>query len=106
MSFMHLDNVPSKELMPGFHGRFIHSDGMTVAHWQIEAGSELPDHTHPQEMIVNLLEGEFEFTLNGDTQKLTPGSIVVIPGNVPHSGKALTKCRILDVWHPTRDDYK
>ena len=106
MSFLHLNEIPAREQMPGFHGQFIHSDGMTVAYWQIVAGSELPEHTHPQEMIVNVLEGEFEFVLDGDTQNLTAGSIVVIPGEVPHSGRALTDCRILDVWHPPREDFK
>ncbi len=52
------------------------------------------------------MEGSFELTVAGETQVLEPGSVAVIPGNAPHSGKALTECRILDVFQPPRDDYR
>ena len=106
MTFYTLAEINPKEIMPGFHGRFVHSDGMTVAHWRIDAGIELPSHTHPQEMIINLMEGTFELTVGDESRTLEPGAVVVIPGDVPHSGKAITDCRIVDVWHPRRDDYQ
>ncbi len=88
MTFLNLQDIPARELIPGFNGRFVHSDGITVAHWEIEAGSELPSHTHPQEMIINLLEGEFELTVDDETRVLRAGAVVVIPGDVPHAGRA------------------
>ena len=106
MTFLTLRDISPKEIMPGFRGRFIHGDALTVAHWEIEAGSELPTHIHPQEMIINMMEGQFELTVDGQTRSLAPGAIVVIPGNVPHSGRAITDCRIIDVWSPPRDDYR
>jgi quercetin dioxygenase-like cupin family protein len=33
------------------------------------------------------------------------GSVAVIPSNARHSGKAVTACRILDVFYPLREDY-
>jgi quercetin dioxygenase-like cupin family protein len=104
--FVNLKEIPPREIIPGFHGRLVHSDAMTVAHWEIEAGSELREHAHPQEMIINLMEGQFQLTVAGQTRLLTAGDIVVIPGGVPHAGKAMTHCRIIDVWHPPRDDYR
>lgn len=29
-----------------------------------------------------------------------------MPGHVPHSGRAITDCRITDVFHPAREDYR
>ena len=52
------------------------------------------------------MEGEFELTVGGESRVIKAGDVVVIPGNTPHSGKAVTDCRILDVFHPVRDDYK
>jgi quercetin dioxygenase-like cupin family protein len=104
--FVRVADIQPVEILPGFHGRFIHSAGLTVAHWEIVAGSTLPTHTHPQEMMVNMIEGKLELTVDGQTRVLEPGVVAVIPGNVPHSGRALTDCRVIDVWHPPRDDYR
>lgn len=93
-------------MVPGFHARFIHSPSMTFAYWDIEAGSSLPDHAHEHEQVLNLLEGRFEVTVDGEKEVLEPGSIVVLPSQIPHSGKAITNCRILDVFHPVREDYR
>jgi quercetin dioxygenase-like cupin family protein len=106
MGFLHLNDVDERELIPGFHVRFIHSGNMTMAYWDIEAGAELPLHSHPHEQVANVLEGEIEFVLGEETRIGGPGTVVVIPGDVPHSGKAVTRCRILDVFHPVREDYR
>lgn len=106
MSFTDLNEIPQTELIPGYHVRFVHSDTMTIAYWQIEAGSSLPEHSHPHEQILNLMEGEFELTVDGVPHHLTPGNVFVLPGGVSHGGKALTDCQIIDVFHPVREDYR
>ena len=104
MEHTSLDNKDTLEVMPGFHGKFIHSAHMTHAYWNIEAGSALPEHHHVHEQVANILEGEFEFTVNGETKVCKAGDVVVLRSNVPHSGRAITDCRILDVFSPRRED--
>ena len=106
MSFIDLAQQEEREIVPGYHAKFVHSNNMTLAYWRIEAGAALPDHSHHHEQIVNLIEGEFEFNFKGEIKKLVPGDVVVVPPNVPHCGKAITACRIIDVFHPMREDYK
>jgi len=106
MPFLELDKVAPREPMAGFRGRFFHSATMTFVHWTIEPGAFLPEHAHPHEQVANALEGEFELTIAGETRVLRPGSVAVIPSNAPHSGRALTACRIIDVFHPIREDYR
>ncbi len=105
MPFLNLQELTAREQMPGFHGRFIHADNMTIVHWDIEAGAELPEHAHPHEQVSNLLEGEFEMTVNGMETRLTEGSVAVIPSNAVHSGRAITACRFIDIFQPVREDY-
>lgn len=101
-----LDEIEEKEIVPGFFGRFVHSENNTLAYWRITAGASLPPHSHPHEQVVNLLEGEFELTVAGTPYKLTPGSVFVIPSDLPHSGKALTDCKIIDTFYPMREEYQ
>ncbi len=92
--------------MPGFKGRFIHTDRLTIVHWQIDAGARLPEHSHPHEQVSSLLEGEFEMTIDDTSRHLTAGSVAVVPPDVVHSGRAVTACRFIDVFQPVRDDYR
>lgn len=106
MAFENLENIKEKEPVPGFRVKFVHSENMTFAYWNIDAGAELPEHSHPHEQVANPIEGEFELTVGGESKVIKAGDVIVIPGNTPHSGKAVTNCRILDVFHPVRKDYR
>lgn len=106
MAFVELDNLAQRELMPGFHGRVIHTGAVTVIHWDITAGAVLPAHAHPHEQLSSLLSGEFEMTVDGDTRRMTAGTVAVIGPDCRHSGRALTDCRFVDVFHPVREDYR
>ena len=100
-----LKELKSHEVFPGFHGRFIHTDRMTLAFWEVTKGSSVPEHNHHHEQVVNMLEGEFELVVEGVLHRLTPGIIVTVPAQARHSGKAISDCRILDIFSPVREDY-
>ena len=55
---------------------------------------------------MHVVNGKFEFTLNGLKKIYFDGDVVVIPSNQPHSGKAITKCLLMDVFSPVREEYK
>lgn len=105
MSWIELNDIEEREIIPGYHARFVHSDNMTLAYWRVEAGASIPEHSHPHEQVVNLIEGRFELVVDGQPRQVEPGSIAVIPGGVSHSGRALSDCRIIDVFYPVREDY-
>lgn len=90
----------------GFHARMIHTDNMTIAYVDVEEGADLPEHAHVHEQVLNLLEGRFELIVNGQPHLLEPGDVFAIPSNAPHSGKAHTSCRIIDVFQPVREDFR
>ena len=79
---------------------------MTFAHWAVKAGAILPEHSHPHEQVANVITGEFELTIDGETVRLGPGGVGIIPSNSVHSGRAITDCHIIDAFHPIREDYR
>lgn len=103
---LNLNDITSKEIMPGYHGKLVHSKTMSIAFWTVEKNAEVPEHSHVNEQIMHVMEGEFEFTLDGVTKTYYPGDIVVIASHKKHSGKALTPCKLMDVFSPAREEYK
>lgn len=106
MNYLSINDIEEKELIPGYYVKLIHTEFTTIAYWRIEESKSMPVHTHPNEQTVNMIEGEFELVVENDKKVIKKGDIVIIPPNIPHSGKALTNCRIIDVFYPVRTDYK
>ncbi|MCX5853696.1 MAG: cupin domain-containing protein [Deltaproteobacteria bacterium] len=106
MSFINLTDVKEKEIIPGFRGRMLHSEHMTFVLWNITSGSSLPEHSHFHEQITTVIKGTFEMTVDGETQIIAPGSVVIIPPNVKHKGKSITDTQLIDAFYPVRDDYR
>ncbi len=100
------ENLVNQKLLKGALVNFVHSKSMTLAEWRFEAGTPLPEHSHPHEQITKLIAGKFELTIGGETYQLEAGSAAIIPPHAIHSAKAMTSCHVIDVFHPTREEYK
>ncbi len=105
MPLINLKELTPLEIAPGIVGFIVTADSMTVAHVSIAAGSILPEHAHVHEQVINVIEGELELTAEGKTNRLVPGTAMVLPPNVPHSGRAVTDVKVVDVFHPVREDF-
>ena len=103
---LNINNLKQREIMPGFRGKFVNGENITLAFWEIEKDSSIPDHFHIHEQIMHVLSGDFKFTIDGITSTFSEGDIIVIPSNTPHRGTALTNCKIMDVFSPRREEYK
>jgi len=106
MPLVDLASVPLRELFPGVRARLIHTDHVSHSWVELDEGATFPEHHHPHEQIVSVLEGELEITVAGETLRLTPGRVFVIPGGVLHAGRAVSACRVLDAFAPVREDYR
>ena len=95
-----------REVMPGWQAHFVHSAHMTFAHWTVAPGARLPAHSHPHEQVANVIDGELELTVDGETCVLRGGMVAVIPPHAVHSGRALTPCHVIDAFYPIREDYR
>ncbi|HWJ90531.1 MAG TPA: cupin domain-containing protein [Flavisolibacter sp.] len=106
MPFFEVQDQPGKEVVSGYFGRTIHTGSMTFMYWTVKNGAVMPLHSHLHEQVAHVLKGRFELTVNGETKILEPGAVAVIPPHIPHGGRALTDCELLDVFNPEREDYK
>ena len=62
-----------------------------------------PTHVHEEEQIVVVLEGEFEFQIDGESRTMRPGDVAVIPPWVPHGAQTReSSCIEVDMFTPPR----
>ena len=106
MPLIQLDRLPIREIFPGLRARLVHSDRVSHSWVEVDAGATFPEHQHPHEQIVNVLDGELELVVEGVTHRLKPGMVFVIPPNAKHSGRGVTACKVLDAFAAVREDYK
>jgi len=61
------------------------------------------EHSHPQEEVYEVIEGELELSIDGVTQVVRLGMVGIVPSDVHHSVKALTDGRLIIVDYPVRE---
>lgn len=106
MPLITVSTLPVREIFPGLRARLIHTDRVSHSWVEVDAGAAFPEHQHPHEQIVSVLEGELELIVGGTVHRLKPGTVFVIPPEVPHSGRGVTACKVLDAFAPVREDYR
>jgi mannose-6-phosphate isomerase-like protein (cupin superfamily) len=107
MPFVHSTEMSYRERLPGWHGRYFHSDNMSFAVYEISADAlPLHEHHHPQEEVWNVVVGNLALTMDGVEHVVEPGCAVIVPPNTPHSARAIGACRAIVVDHPRRGDVK
>ena len=102
-----LSELPRLDVLSNlFDVRFISTDNISVAFNEVAAGAEVPLHRHIHETIDILQEGEMEMTIGNDTVRMTAGTVVTVPSNVPHSARILKASKVINIFYPAREDFK
>ena len=69
-------------------GGVVEGDRMIVALMRMPAGTGAEPHSHPNEQWIYILEGTFRARIGDREVEARPGSVVYVPANAMHSGKA------------------
>jgi quercetin dioxygenase-like cupin family protein len=101
--FVNTKDIDPVEFVDGLEFRPVLTERSLVNFVHFDHNTEAPRHSHEEEQTVIVLEGEFEFDIDGDVRTLRPGDVAVVPAWVPHG--AWTKdntCLEVDVFTPPR----
>ena len=63
------------------------------------------EHQHVHEQLCYCLEGEFVFTIDGETMTLQAGDSLFVPPSVVHGTRCVAEGRLLDIFTPQREDF-
>jgi quercetin dioxygenase-like cupin family protein len=69
--------------------------GGNVTLFAFDGGQGLEEHTTPFDALVMVLDGVLVLTIGGARVRATPGTIVRMPGGVPHALDAPEPARML-----------
>lgn len=82
-------------------------EGATIAMNELQPGHTPKPHSHPHEQIVYIVQGEGDFTVEGEVYHLKEGGLMVIPPNVEHFIQVTSDIPVLnlDIFTPKRAEY-
>jgi unsaturated pyranuronate lyase len=97
------EDVAAVEFVPGLVFRPVVGDQLMANFVRYDPDTVAPLHSHEEEQITVVIEGELEFDLAGDRRTMRPGMAVVVPPGVPHGARThATSCFEIDIFHPPR----
>jgi quercetin dioxygenase-like cupin family protein len=100
-----------RELVPvriwdGVVGRHVEGKEATFAALELDPDTVVPEHSHVNEQIGILLRGSVRFRIGEETRELGPGSMWVIPADVPHDVHTGPEgAFIVELFAPPRTDW-
>jgi quercetin dioxygenase-like cupin family protein len=101
--FVDVPDIETVEYVPGLTFRPVLGEKTLVNFVSFEPHTEAPMHVHAEEQVVVVTEGEFDFTINGETRTMRAGDVAVIPSWVPHGARTGDQpCREIDMFAPPR----
>jgi quercetin dioxygenase-like cupin family protein len=101
--YVDVDAIEPVEFVPGLGFRPVLGEHTMLNFVTFEKNTEAPRHVHVEEQIVLVLDGEFEFEIDGDVRTMRAGDVAVVPPWVPHGAHTKdTTCREVDVFNPPR----
>lgn len=102
--FVDVDAIEPVAFVPGLDFRPVLGEQTMVNFVSFGPHTEAPRHTHVEEQIVIVLDGEFEFEIDGETRTMHKGDVAVVPPWVPHGAYTRdTTCFEVDVFNPPRE---
>jgi quercetin dioxygenase-like cupin family protein len=79
----------------GILSRTVHTgNGMALTLFGFDAGQELTEHTSARAAIIEILDGEAEVVLDGDSHQLSAGAWIAMPAGMTHAIRATSPMRM------------
>jgi quercetin dioxygenase-like cupin family protein len=102
------EQMPKEQVSPTLHRRLITGERVMLAHVYLKKGCIVPKHSHHNEQITYILDGELKFWIGEDEGQVVhvkAGEVLHIPPHVPHKAEAVEDTLDVDIFDPPREDW-
>ncbi|GGC48140.1 cupin domain-containing protein [Haloferax sulfurifontis] len=100
-----VEHAALADLPPVMHASVFETDRPKTVRLRLEAGDEVPAHSHPGfDIVFHVVDGRMELTLDGETHEVAAGELMRFGGDRDISPRAPVDCSAVLVFAPTADD--
>lgn len=100
------EQLPIEQLAPLLSRRYISTETMTAAQFELKRGCAVPQHQHENEQLSFVLSGALKYISEKGEHVVKAGGFFVIPANTPHAAEAVEDSLVLDMFAPPRADWE
>jgi quercetin dioxygenase-like cupin family protein len=98
-------DLPSEPMNAATERRYINSDRVTLARFELKRGGVVPRHSHENEQVSYIVSGALRFKVGGEEVVVRGGEVIQIPSWVEHEVDILEDTIAIDVFSPVRQDW-
>jgi len=73
----------------------VENEAGTVTLFAFDADQGLSEHTAPFDALVQVVNGEGEFIIDGESHQVGEGQLILMPANVPHTVRANRRFKMM-----------
>ncbi len=101
------NSVDSVEILHGIYRKTLtYNKNMMLCYFNLIKGSQIPLHSHKEHQIGYVLKGKLKFFTENGEFIAEEGDSYVFESNEKHGAKILEDSEVIDVFSPSREDYK
>jgi quercetin dioxygenase-like cupin family protein len=107
------DRITSKEdinpikIMEGvFRKTLMYNNSVMMCYFLLEKYARIPMHSHKEHQIGYVVKGKIKFLTETGDFIAKAGDSYVFDSNEKHGASIIEKAEVIEVFHPSRDDYR
>lgn len=104
---INIKNVEPVKALEGIYRQTLtYNDDVQLCVFTLENGAKVPMHAHTQHQIGFILKGKIKFFTEGKEFIAKKGDSYIFNGNEKHGAELLETTKLIEVFSPTREEYK
>jgi quercetin dioxygenase-like cupin family protein len=100
-------SINAVEMLPGIYRKtLVYNNNMMLCYFSLDKKSYIPLHAHKEHQIGYVIKGKLQFETEKGNFVVIAGDSYIFESNEKHGARILEDSEVIDVFNPSRDDYK
>jgi len=95
--FYRWEDLTFQEIKPGVRGKTISGEKASISYFELDPGALSLFHSHHNEQINYVIQGELEFTTPSEKKVLKEGEVIILPSDISHQVKNVGKQMAINI---------